>query len=196
MEQFLNTYGRLLGTKNYNIIELTLGKSILPNIFSKKIEKEMFHYLISCFNKQKQNEEIKVNVLENKIYFQNNLELFINPNFQQRVYQTILKDNKTIQYNDRFDINIKFQERKMISIENFPIKKQYHNEIFQKMTSFNIKNKFYVNFIENLDESNKKYYCIKILIKRKTNNRFHDLTKFIEEYINLISKFIDIKNTV
>lgn len=195
MESFITKYGRLLGTNNYNIIEITLGKKIYQGIFNKCIEKDIFYYLLECLKKKKEEEEIKINCLQNKIYFSKNMELFINPNFQQRVYQTRLKDYNYYE-TENYDLNIKFQERKMISIENFPINKQYDLEVIRKTTSFNIKNKFYINFTENIDNENNCYYSIKILIKRKTNNKFHDLTKFIKEYIDFLEGLIKIKKNM
>ena len=169
MEEFIGNYLNRLNTKNYNQIELTFGNKLFENTFDVKISKDLFSKLKKYFI---QIDDSTVQQLENKIYYVSNKELHINNSYQQRVYKTHLYDYLFVDKNPTmpFDMKITFSERKMISIENFPTCMNYESILFKKITSVNVKNKFYVNFNEIINEKNETtLYSLTILIKRKTS---------------------------
>ena len=92
-----------------------------------------------------------------------------------------------------FDLKYTFAERKMVSIEHFPTRREYSNEVFKKVTSVNIKNKFYVNFNEIEQTNGKTLYILTMLVKRRTNNRHNELhsmmLNFIEQVQSIASLF-------
>ena len=169
MEEFIGNYLNRLNTKNYNQIELTFGNKLFENTFDVKISKDLFSKLKKYFI---QIDDSTVQQLENKIYYVSNKELHINNSYQQRVYKTHLYDYLFVDKNPTmpFDMKITFSERKIISIENFPTCMNYESILFKKITSVNVKNKFYVNFNEIINEKNETtLYSLTILIKRKTS---------------------------
>jgi hypothetical protein len=194
--QFLQTYMRELATKNYNQIEITIGKKCDETIFDARIPKKIFDSLKVYFMKDT---DSTIQYIESKIYYDLNKELHINKTFQQRVYKNTLYDTLTILHNISakmsapLDVKYTFSERKMISIENFRTKFKYAQEVFKKMTSINILNKFYLNFNEFEALDNESYYTISILIKRKTNNKFNELYQLIESYISQIQKIVSLQ---
>ena len=191
--QFLQKYMKQLVTTNYNQIEITFGNLMGENIFNANIPKELFNKLKAYFEEI---EESTTQYLENKIYYASNKELHINDTFQQRVYNMILGDYLFIRKKDNmpFDLKYTFGEKKMISIENFPTRREYSNEVFKKVTSVNIKNKFYVNFNEIEQTTGNTIYTLTMLVKRRTNNRHNELhnmmLNFIEQIQSISNLFI------
>ena len=70
---------------------------------------------------------------------------------------------------------------------------EYSNEVFKKVTSINIKNKFYVNFNEIEQTNGKTIYILTMLVKRRTNNRHNELhsmmLNFIEQVQSIANMF-------
>lgn len=198
--EFVGKYVNRLNTQNYNQVKLTFGHQLEENIFDPRFNKDIYDKLKTYFIHVK---DSSIQELINKIYYKSNKELHINNSFQQRVYNNKLYDYKVTPKNPKCNLDIKytFYEKKMISIENFPTKQEYDNIIIKKTTSINIKNKYYVNFSEIINEStiknvctksstNKKIVCnpiynITILIKRKTN-----LLSSLQETIDQINQII------
>ena len=191
--QFLQKYMKQLVTTNYNQIEITFGNLMGKNIFNANIPKELFNKLKTYFEEI---EESTTQYLENKIYYASNKELHINDAFQQRVYNMTLGDYLFIHKKENmpFDLKYTFGEKKMISIENFPTRRTYSNEVFKKVTSVNIKNKFYVNFNEIEQTDGNTLYILTMLVKRRTNNRHNELhnmmLNFIEQIQSISNLFI------
>ena len=92
-----------------------------------------------------------------------------------------------------FDFLVKFGERRMISIENFPTTYNYNNEVLRENISFNIKNKFYLNFThdvnENKEKDNDHTFNISLFITKK-NGKTKYILQLIEQYLQLIDKLL------
>ena len=195
--QFMQKYMKQLTTTNYNQIEITFGTSIGKNIFNANISKEVFQKLKSYFEDVEQS---TTQYLENKVYYASNKELHINNSFQQRVYNMKLYDHLLISKKENmpFDLKYTFSEKKMVSIEHFPTRREYSNEVFKKVTSVNIKNKFYVNFNEIEQTTGKTIYILTMLVKRRTNNRHNELhsmmLNFIEQVQSIANMFSSKEN--
>ena len=189
-KQFIAKYAKELATKNYNQLEILFGNQISNNIFDSCIDSSIYKTIKEYFKKKYP--EFSTQYIENKVYYDKNMELQINNSFQQRVFKHKLFDELFVENNEKIKYKIAFSEKKMISIENFPTKYEYGNEFFQKMTSINIKNKFYLNFTEITNLQNKTFYKISILMKRKTNNKFSDLYLLMKEYIEQITSIFNI----
>ena len=86
---------------------------------------------------------------------------------------------------------ITFGEKKMISIENFDISQQYDNINLKEVVSYNINNKFYLNFVTNKveveDDKDYLYYNISIYITKK-NGKVKDIVKQLQLYLNIINE--------
>ena len=196
--QFLQTHMKELITKNYKQIELTFGKSLGKNVFDASMSKSTFDSLKQYFEGT---EESTVQELENKIYYEDNKELHINSTYQdgvfksqQRVYKLSLYDHLIVKSPKMpLDIKYTFSERKMVSIEHFPTRRTYSNENFKRVTSINIKNKFYLNFNEfqNVDQS--MVYTVTMLIKRRTNNKHNELHNMIKNFIEQIQSVVSLQ---
>ena len=67
------------------------------------------------------------------------------------------------------------------------------NENFKRVTSINIKNKFYLNFNEfqNVDQS--MVYTVTMLIKRRTNNKHNELHNMIKNFIEQIQSVVSLQ---
>ena len=189
-KQFIAKYAKELATKNYNQLEILFGNKITDDIFNTNIPCEIYKTIKDYF--QKKYPEFSTQYIENKSYFDKNMELQINNTFQQRVFKHKLFDKLFIENSEKINYQLVFSEKKMLSIENFPTKYEYGNECFTKMTSINIKNKFYLNFTEITNLQNKTFYKISILMKRKTNNKFSDLYLLMKEYIEQITSIFNI----
>lgn len=195
---FMQKYMKQLITKNYKQIEITLGKSLGPNVFDANISKNIFNVLKNYF---KNTEESTIQELENKIYYEDNKELYVNKTFQngefksqQRVYKLSLYDYLIITSPKMpLDIKYTFSERKMVSIEHFPTKRNYSNENFKRVTSINIKNKFYLNFNEFQNIDGSIIYTISMLIKRRTNNKHNELHNMIKNFIEQIQSIVSLQ---
>ena len=74
----------------------------------------------------------------------------------------------------------------MISIENFPTSYKYDNEITREIISYNIKNKFYLNFIKDkIDEEN--YYNISLFMTKK-NGKTKEILELIKLYLEVLQE--------
>ena len=186
----MQKYMKQLVTQNYNQIELTFGKCIGDNIFNANITKEHFEILKSYF---KDTEESTTQYLENKIYYDSNKELHINETYQQRVYKMTLHDYLIVSTtNMPLDVKYTFSERQMVSIEYFPTKRHYPNEVFKKVTSINIKNKFYLNFNEMEHTDGTIIYTITMLVKRRTNNKHNELHSMMQNFIEQLQSIVNL----
>ena len=170
-----------LAKNNYKYIEIILGRTKSENIFDSRIDKITFDRL----HKKSQNKTKNVKKITNKIYYINNFRLNINETFQQRCFQLTLIDRTVHSGDSNHEFLINFGERKMISIENFPTKHKYDNEVYRKIVSYNIKNKFYLNFID--DEINKEHYYNISLFMTKKNGKTKEILELIETYLNFLA---------
>ena len=125
-------------------------------------------------------------ILRSKEYYYKNLRLQINEKFQQRCFKMSLLDWGIIS-NESSDFLVNFVERKMISIENLPTISTYNNEVYREKISYNIKNKFYLNF--TIDKIDKDFnYKISIFITKK--NKKKDMLSLIKQYLDLLNNLI------
>lgn len=196
--QFLQEHMKQLITKNYKQIELTFGKSLGKNVFDASISKSTFESLKQYFEGT---EESTVQELENKIYYEDNKELHVNSTYQdgvfksqQRVYKLSLYDHLIVKSPKMpLDIKYTFSERKMVSIEHFPTRRIYSNENFKRVTSINIKNKFYLNFNEFQNVDGTMVYTVTMLIKRRTNNKHNELHNMMKNFIEQIQSVVSLQ---
>ena len=181
-----------LAKHNYKYIEIIAGNKQSKNIFNSKIDKKKFIKLLTFFKKEYKDKEF--NHLISKNYYKNNVRLQVNEKYQQRCFQMSLLDWDVLSTNIKTDYLIKFGERKMISIENFPTISKYDNEVMRESISFNIKNKFYLNFThdenDNKDKDNNNHtYNISLFITKK-NGKTKYILQLIEQYLQLIDKLL------
>jgi hypothetical protein len=196
--QFLQEHMKQLITKNYKQIELTFGKSLGKNVFDASMSKNIFESLKQYFEGT---EESTIQELENKIYYEDNKELHVNSTYQdgvfksqQRVYKLSLYDHLIVKSSKMpLDIKYTFSERKMVSIEHFPTRRIYSNENFKRVTSINIKNKFYLNFNEFQNIDGTIIYTVTMLIKRRTNNKHNELHNMIKNFIEQIQSVVSLQ---
>jgi hypothetical protein len=196
--QFLQEHMKQLITKNYKQIELTFGKSLGKNVFDASMSKNIFESLKQYFEGT---EESTIQELENKIYYEDNKELHVNSTYQdgvfksqQRVYKLSLYDHLIVKSPKMpLDIKYTFSERKMVSIEHFPTRRIYSNENFKRVTSINIKNKFYLNFNEFQNIDGTIIYTVTMLIKRRTNNKHNELHNMIKNFIEQIQSVVSLQ---
>lgn len=187
--EFLKENLKKIAHKNYKYIELLLGKKISENIFNSKIEKQKFCKLLSYFKTKLQKYNFKT--INSKNYEFLNKRLNINEDFQQRCFEQTLID-KTLYKHKSNEFMITFGEKKMISIENFDISQNYDNINLKEIISYNINNKFYLNFITNKVETKNKenliYYNISIYITKK-NGKIKDIIEQVKLYLDVINQF-------
>ena len=181
-----------LAKYNYKYIKIMAGNKNSANIFNSKIDKKKFIKLLTFFKKEYKDKEF--NHLISKNYYKNNVRLQVNEKYQQRCFQMSLLDWDVLSTNIKTDYLIKFGERKMISIENFPTISKYDNEVMRESISFNIKNKFYLNFThdenDNKDKDNNNHtYNISLFITKK-NGKTKYILQLIEQYLQLIDKLL------
>jgi hypothetical protein len=196
--QFLQEHMKQLITKNYKQIELTFGKSLGENVFDASMSKSTFESLKQYFEGT---EESTIQELENKIYYEDNKELHVNSTYkdgvfksQQRVYKISLYDHLIVKSPKMpLDIKYTFSERKMVSIEHFPTRRIYSNENFKRVTSVNIKNKFYLNFNEFQNVDGTMVYTVTMLIKRRTNNKHNELHNMMKNFIEQIQSVVSLQ---
>ena len=189
---FLKETLKKIAHKNYKYIELLLGKQISENIYDSRIPKSEFLKLLDYFKQKLHNYNAKV--IRSKNYEILNKRLNINEEFQQRCFEQTLIDKQLMNFKEN-QYMITFGEKKMISIENFDISKEYDNINLKEVVSYNINNKFYLNFITNkIEDKNKSdlvYYNISIYITKK-NGKVKDILKQIELYLNVIRENLKI----
>ena len=185
---FLKETLKKIAHKNYKYIELLLGNQISENIYDSRIPKKKFMSILQYFKNKLHN--YKAKVIRSKNYEILNKRLNINEEFQQRCFEQTLIDKQLLEY-DKNQYMITFGEKKMISIENFDISQQYDNINLKEVVSYNINNKFYLNFITNKVEQNDGddiiYYNISIYITKK-NGKVKDIVKQLELYLNIINE--------
>lgn len=184
--EFLKETLKKIAHKNYKYIELLFGKQISENIYDSRIPKKTFLKLLEYFKQKLHNYNAKV--IRSKNYEILNKRLNINEEFQQRCFEQTLIEKQLMNFKEN-QYMITFGEKKMISIENFDISKEYDNVNLKEVVSYNINNKFYLNFITNkIEEKNNDdliYYNISIYITKK-NGKVKDIITQIEIYLNVI----------
>ena len=149
--EFLKETLKKIAHKNYKYIELLFGKQISENIYDSRIPKKTFLKLLEYFKQKLHNYNAKV--IRSKNYEILNKRLNINEEFQQRCFEQTLIEKQLMNFKEN-QYMITFGE-KMISIENFDISKEYDNVNLKEVVSYNINNKFYLNFITNKIEEKK-----------------------------------------
>jgi len=170
-----------LAKNNYKYIEITMGKKISNNIFDSEINKKIFDKTLDFF-KNKFNNHKKIN---SKNYYKDNLRLNINEKFQQRCFKMDIIDCKIVTTN-KSSFLINFGERKMISIENFPMIYNYDNVVERKIISHNVKNKFYINFTTDKID-NEIYHNISLFMTKK-NGKNEEIIKLIQLYLDILEE--------
>ena len=187
--EFLKDKLKKIAHKNYKYIELLLGKTISENIFNSKIDKQEFFKLLTYFKTKLKKYNYKTIISKNYEFL--NKRLNINEDFQQRCFEQTLID-KTLYEHKSNEFMITFGEKKMISIENFDISQNYDNINLKEIISYNINNKFYLNFITNKIETknaeNLIYYNISIYITKK-NGKIKDIIEQVKLYLDVINQF-------
>tara|TARA_B100001094_G_scaffold317031_1_gene358965 strand:- start:330 stop:1028 length:699 start_codon:yes stop_codon:yes gene_type:complete len=173
--------------KNYKYIEIIIGQSLSENIFNSQITESQFEKVFSYFKTKLKQYGCKTIISKN--YEILNKRLTINEQFQQRCFEQTLLDKQLYTYKN-LDCMITFGEKKMISIENFDISQQYDNQLLKKITSFNIKNQFYLNFITNENQITKQiYYSIQLYITKK-NGKYNEIIDLLQLYISTIQQLL------
>lgn len=185
---FLKETLKKIAHKNYKYIELSLGKQISENIYDSRIPKLQFTKILEYFKNKLHS--YKAKVIRSKNYEVLNKRLNVNEEFQQRCFEQTLIDKQLLEY-DKNEYMITFGEKKMISIENFDISQQYDNINLKEVVSYNINNKFYLNFVTNKveveDDKDYLYYNISIYITKK-NGKVKDIVKQLQLYLNIINE--------
>ena len=172
-----------LAKNNYKYMEIIMGNKITNNIFDSRINKKKFDIILNNFKKKLNSSTC--NQIKSKNYYVDNVRLNINKTGQQRCFRMTLLDWKVL--NKKQDFLINFGERQMVSIENFPTLYKYNNEVMREIISYNIKNKFYLNFI--CDEINKKLYYSISLFMTKKNGKSKEILELISTYLELLESF-------
>ena len=191
--EFLKDKLKKIAHKNYKYIEILLGKEISENIFDSQINKDTFFTILDYFKNKLEKYNFKKILSKNYEFL--NKRLNINEEFQQRCFEQTLIDKTLYNHEVQNKINqfmITFGEKKMISIENFNISKEYDNINFKEIISYNINNKFYLNFVTNkIEKENKQYYIyynISIYITKK-NGKIKDIIDQVKLYLDVINQF-------
>jgi len=181
LKKYLENTIPKLNNQNNIYLEISFGKKYSDRIFDTKIKKDKINKIKQklqsiLFNKKK-------TLIKAKIYYNNNLKLFINNLFQPKCFEETVLEHHIFDKKN-FDLNLKVANKKMLSIEHFPNKFSFHNEIFKIIESYNINNKFFLNFVENIENSS-KYYSLNILITKK-NSKINDIINLLQKIIKLI----------
>ena len=185
MNKFISESIPKLNPQNNQYLEITFGKYIDTNIFDTKLNKNIYNKIRD--NLQENLIDKTRNLIQTKIYFQDDLSLYINDQFQPKCFKENLISYKIIKNKiNKLDINLKVASKKMLSIDTFPSLIKYNNEIFKKIESYNIQNKFFLNFVTNI-ENGTTYNTISILITKK-NSKVSSILSLVIKYISLLTK--------
>ena len=186
MLNFIKSWLNKVNNHNNYYLEISLGKFLDIDIFDTKISLEEFQKLKKKFV-SKLGSKKNFKTIKTKIYYQNNLFLYINDQFQPKCFKEILLDHKMFNNNKSYDFNVKISNKQMISVENFQTLFKYHNENFKIIESYNIQNKFFFNFVENYENKN-KFYTIHILLTKKNGKIpiiINTLQNILQNYLQI-----------
>ena len=196
-QEFIKSHIGDLAHQNYKYVEIILGnefskKNITSNItrneitiFDTKLNEKIYHKILNFFKEKLRN--LDPNVINNKIYLYNNLQLSINDSYQSRCFKKNNIDFETTRRNN-LQLLLNFSEKKMIPINRFDNKFQYESEFLKTTISYNIKKKFFLNFSKITDLS-EDYYNISFLITKK-NGKSNEVIKLLEMYLSVIEELI------
>ena len=196
-QEFIKSHIGDLAHQNYKYVEILLGnefskKNITSNItrneitiFDTKLNEKIYHKILNFFKEKLRN--LDPNVINNKIYLYNNLQLSINDSYQSRCFKKNNIDFETTRRNN-LQLLLNFSEKKMIPINRFDNKFQYESEFLKTTISYNIKKKFFLNFSKITDLS-EDYYNISFLITKK-NGKSNEVIKLLEMYLSVIEELI------
>ena len=193
-QEFIKSHIGDLAHQNYKYVEILLGnefskKNITTNnditVFDTKLNEKIYHKILNFFKEKLRN--LEPNIINNKIYLYDNLQLSINDSYQSRCFKKNNIDFETTCRNN-LQLLLNFSEKKMIPINRFDNKFQYESEFLKNTISYNIKKKFFLNFskITNLSEN---YYNISFLITKK-NGKSNEVIKLLEMYLSVIEELI------
>tara|TARA_B100000795_G_C22762196_1_gene424103 strand:+ start:742 stop:1344 length:603 start_codon:yes stop_codon:yes gene_type:complete len=197
-QNFINSHLGDLAHQNYKYIEIVVGT---PNsdqekkggsngdssvsIFNTKLEKEGYDKILAYFAEKMRNFE--PNIISNKIYCYDNLQLTINETFQPRCFKKLTLRHETSVYK-KLKLLLNFSEKKMIPINRFENKFNYDSEVLKKTVSYNIKKKFFLNF-STVQDTLGEYNTISFMITKK-NGKSAEITKLLEMYLNVIEELL------